>query len=155
MDWKALFFSPEGRIGRPAFWIGWLVLVGINSVIHFLPLIGQLIGLATIYCSVCVFSKRLHDMGRSGFLQIWPMLICTALVVGAAMMAAGPALVAAVSDADESAIMAAVMAGVGGMLLAFLAALVIGLGFVLWVGVTPGDPGENRYGPAPAEPVAA
>lgn len=155
MDWKALFFSPEGRIGRPAFWIGWLVLVGINAVIHFLPLIGQLIGLVTIYCSVCVFSKRLHDMGRSGFLQIWPILICTALVVGAIMMAAGPAIVAAVSEADESAIMAAVMAGVGGMLLAFLAAFVIGLGFLLWVGVTPGDPAENRYGPVPAEPVAA
>ncbi len=30
MDWKSLFFSAEGRIGRQAFWIGWLVLLGVQ-----------------------------------------------------------------------------------------------------------------------------
>ncbi len=150
MDWKTLFFSPEGRIGQSAFWIGWLALFGANMVIHFLPIIGQLLGLVTLYCSVCVFSKRLHDMGRSGFLQIWPILICTVLVVGGIVMVAGPAIMAGIADADESQIMAAVMAGVGGMILALLAAFAIGVSFLLWVGLSKGQPGENRYGPAPA-----
>lgn len=155
MDWKTLFFSPEGRIGRSAFWIGWLVLLGVNVVLGWIPLIGWALSLATIYCNVCVFSKRLHDMGRSGFLQVWPIVLCTVLVFGALGLAAGPAIMAGVSNADEAAVTAAVLAGVGGMLLAFLAALVIGFGFLLWVGVSSGDPGENRYGPAPRQPAVA
>lgn len=155
MDWKTLFFSPEGRIGRSAFWIGWLVLVGANVVLGWIPLVGWALSLATIYCSVCVFSKRLHDMGRSGFLQVWPMVVCMVLVLGAAGMAAGPAIMAGISNADEAAVAAALMAGLGGMLLALLAVLVVSVGFLLWVGVSNGDPGENRYGPAPLPPVAA
>ena len=33
MDWKTLFFSAEGRIGRSTFWVGWLVLLGVNVVL--------------------------------------------------------------------------------------------------------------------------
>ncbi|MDP1737094.1 MAG: DUF805 domain-containing protein [Caulobacter sp.] len=155
MDWKTLFFSAEGRIGRSAFWIGWLVLLGVNVVASWIPLIGLLISLASIYCSVCVYSKRLHDMGKSGWLQIWPILICTVLIVGAIVMVAGPAVMAGISNADESAIMAAVMAGVGGMILAFLLAFLIWFGFLLWVGLSSGNPGDNKYGPAPATPAVA
>ena len=155
MDWKTLFFSPDGRIGRSAFWLGWLVLLGVNVVLGWIPLLGWLLSLVTIYCNVCVTSKRLHDMGRSGFLQVWPMVICAVLVIGAIFMVAGPAIMAGIADADESQITAAVMAGVGGMLLAILAAFVVGFGFLLWVGISNGVPGENRYGPAPAVPTVA
>jgi len=155
MDWKALFFSPEGRIGRSAFWIGWLVLVGVNSVIHFLPLIGQIIGLVTIYCFICIASKRLHDFGRSGFLQVIPIVLCTVLCIGALAMVAGPAIIAGLADANDDAIMAAVFAGIGGMMLAFLAAFLIGLGFLLWIGLSTGNPGENRYGPPPTTAFVA
>jgi len=155
MDWKTLFFSPDGRIGRSAFWIGWLVLLGVNVVLGWIPLIGWALSLVTIYCNVCVVSKRLHDMGRSAFLQVWPIVLCSALCIGALGLAAGPAIMAGISNADDAAITAAVMAGVGGMLLAFLAAFVIGFGFLLWVGISNGEPGENRYGPAPRQPAIA
>ncbi len=155
MDWKSLFFSAEGRIGRSAFWIGWLVLLGVNVVAGWIPLIGWLISIASIYCTVCVYSKRLHDMGKSGWLQIWPILICTVLTVGAIIMVAGPAVMAAISNGDESAIVAAVMAGVGGSLLALLLAFLIWAGFLLWVGLSSSVPGDNKYGPAPATPAVA
>ncbi len=155
MDWKMLFFSPEGRIGRSAFWIGWLVLLGVNVVLGWIPLVGLLLSLVTIYCNVCVTSKRLHDMGRSGFLQVIPIVLCTVLCIGAVAMVAGPAIMAGVADADESAIKAAVLAGVGGMILAFIAAFVVGFGFLLWVGISVGDTGPNKYGPPPATPVVA
>ncbi|MFZ5670884.1 MAG: DUF805 domain-containing protein [Pseudomonadota bacterium] len=155
MDWKTLFFSAEGRIGRSAFWIGWLVLLGVNVVAGFIPLFGLLISLAAIYCSVCVFAKRLHDMGKSGWLQIWPILISIALVVGGVFMAGGPAIMAALSHADDAAVGMAALAGMGGMMLAFLGAFVISFGFLLWVGLSSGQAGENRYGPAPAEPAVA
>lgn len=155
MDWKTLFFSAEGRIGRSAFWIGWLVLLGVNVVAGWIPLLGLLISLASLYCNVCVTSKRLHDMGKSGFLQVWPWLLCTVLVVGSIIMVAGPAIIAGASDMDESAIRAAVLGGVGGMILGLLAAFAIGLGFLIWIGVSNGDAGENRYGAAPAVPAVA
>lgn len=155
MDWKTLFFSAEGRIGRSAFWIGWLMLLGVNVVAGWIPLLGLLISLVSIYCNICVTSKRLHDMGRSGFLQVIPMVLCTALVFGSIIMVAGPAVMAGVANADESAIQAAVIAGIGGMLLALLAAFVIGFGFLLWLGLSASVPGENKYGPAPATPAIA
>jgi uncharacterized membrane protein YhaH (DUF805 family) len=155
MDWKTLFFSADGRIGRSAFWMGWLMLVGVNVVLGWIPLIGWLLSLVTIYCFVCVYSKRLHDMGKSGFLQIWPMILCIVLLVGGVFMAGGPAIMASLSNASEGAIAAAALAGVGGMGLAFLLALVISVGFLLWVGLSNGDAGENRYGPAPAQPAVA
>lgn len=155
MDWKTLFFSPEGRIGRQAFWIGWLVLLGVNVVLGWIPLIGFVLSLVTIYCNICVTSKRLHDMGKSGFLQVIPILLCSALSIGAIVMVAGPAIMAGIADADESVVTAAVMAGLGGMILAFTAAFVIGLGFLLWVGISVGEAGENKYGSPPAVPAVA
>lgn len=41
------------------------------------------------------------------------------------------------------------------MLLAILAAFVVGFGFLLWVGLSAGNGSENRYGPAPSTPVVA
>jgi uncharacterized membrane protein YhaH (DUF805 family) len=154
MDWKTLFFSADGRIGRSTFWIGWLVLLGVNVVLGWIPFVGGVLSLASIYCNVCVTSKRLHDMGKSGFLQVWPWMLFIALGVGSIIMVAGPAIVAGLSNADESAVMAAVFAGLGAMLLAQLAAFGVVIGFVLWVGVSTGDPGDNRYGPPPVTPPA-
>lgn len=155
MDWKTLFFSADGRIGRSTFWIGWLVLLGVNVVAGWIPLLGLLISLASIYCNICVTSKRLHDMGRSGFLQAVPLVLCSALMIGSIIMVAGPAVMAGIAEADESVIQAAVLAGVGGMLLAWLSALVIGFGFLLWVGLSASVAGENKYGPPPASPAVA
>ena len=155
MDWKTLFFSPEGRIGRSSFWIGWLVLLGVNVVLGWVPLVGWALCLVTIYCNVCITAKRLHDMGKSGFLQVIPMIAVPTLIIGAIVAVAGPAIMAGIADADDAQITAAVMAGVGGMFLFFLAACVIWLGFLLWVGLSNSEPGENRFGPAPAPPALA
>lgn len=37
MNWQALFLSPDGRIRRQDFWIGWAILVAVNLVFGFLP----------------------------------------------------------------------------------------------------------------------
>lgn len=155
MDFKSLFFSAEGRIGRSAFWIGWLVLLGVNVVLGWIPLVGWLLSLVAIYCYVCLYSKRLHDLGKSGWLQVWPLIACIALLFGGVFMAGGPAIMAALSHADDAAVGMAAMAGMSGMMLAFLAAFVVAFGFLLWVGLSAGQPGENRCGPAPAQPAVA
>jgi len=82
MDWKYLYTSFEGRIGRRDWWIGvigvyavWLiawVLFGSDGLVPFV--IGVLIFLAAIACHV----KRFHDRGRSG----WWALIVLIPVIG-------------------------------------------------------------------------
>src|SRR5215212_10293394 len=92
LDWQRLFLSADGRIGRQEYWVGFLILLGVGFIVKFIPFLGILLSLALIYPQVCVGSKRLHDMGRSGFLMLVPYgifvvgLIVMAMIGGAAVM---------------------------------------------------------------------
>lgn len=148
MDWKTLFLTADGRIGKRDFWIGFAILFGVGFIAGWIPLIGMIVSLALIYPWVCLQAKRLHDMGKTGWLMLAPMavaIICSIVgmgIAGMAMMGAGMA-------GNEAAAAGAAVAGFGGALLAFGIAGLIGLAFLLWVGLTNGEPGENRFGPPP------
>ncbi len=146
MDWTKLFFSPDGRIGRQAYWIGWLVLIGVNTLLFWVPFLS----LVTIYCWICVCSKRFHDMGRSGWLSAIPVTLSIVMPIGAVLAIAGAAVAASISGAGDETVIAAVLSAVAGSALLLLGALVIGIGFLIWQGVALGEPGANRYGPPPA-----
>jgi len=146
MDWTKLFFSPDGRIGRQAYWIGWLVLIGVNTLLFWVPFLS----LVTIYCWICVCSKRFHDMGRSGWLSAIPVTLSIVVPIGAVLAIAGAAVAASISGAGDETVIAAVLSAVAGSALLLLGALVIGIGFLIWQGVAQGEPGANRYGPPPA-----
>lgn len=147
MDWKKLFFSADGRIGRQEFWIGFLVLLGAGVVFNFIPLIGQLLGLVSIWCWICLYSKRLHDMGKSGWLQIIPIGVGFAAVIMAAI-SGGAAIFAAAMQGD-SVDPATLIAGLGAAALFLGAAGLVGLVFLLWIGLSGSQPGQNRYDPIP------
>ena len=85
--------------------------------------------------------KWLHNLGALG---LWiPGIVLVGMgIAGMAMMGAGMA-------GNEAAAAGAAVAGFGGALLAFGIAGLIGLAFLLWVGLTNGEPGENRFGPPP------
>jgi uncharacterized membrane protein YhaH (DUF805 family) len=146
MDWKSLFFTAEGRIGRQAFWIGWLVVVGVHTLGHAIPLIGPFLGLAAIFAWVCLCSKRLHDMGRSGWWQVLPIVLGPVLVIASAISIGFGAMLSEVTHGDFDW---ATMAGVGGLLVSVATAFVVVAGFTLWVGTSASEPGENRYGEPP------
>jgi uncharacterized membrane protein YhaH (DUF805 family) len=143
MDWKSLFFSAEGRIGRQAFWIGWLMLLGAHVVAGWIPLIGQVIALAAIFAWVCLCTKRLHDMGRSGWWQLLPILLGPVLIVASAMSIGFSAILGEITNIDTDW---AAMAGVGGLLVSVAIAFVTAAAFTLWLGTVPSQSGENRYG---------
>jgi uncharacterized membrane protein YhaH (DUF805 family) len=149
MNWANLFFSPEGRIGRGEFWIAFLILTAAHMVVHFIPLIGTAFW---VYLGVCVYSKRLHDMGKSGWWQILPA-VATVILVSAGVVMGGFGIFMAVAAGNTNAATGALMA-FGGLLVLALIWLAVHLIFTLWVGLTAGEPGDNRYGPAPA-PVSA
>lgn len=150
MDWKSLFFSAEGRIGRQAFWIGWLVLLGVQVVAGWIPVIGHALGLVALFAWVCLCSKRLHDMGRSGWWQVPPFALSLALVVGSVLWIGVGAALAAITDGNPEMV---ALAGVGVLLIGIFVAFVAMIGFTLWVGIAEGQPGENRYGQPPLTPA--
>ena len=157
MDIQRLFLSANGRIGRGEFWTGFLILFVLGIVVHFIPGLGQLLAILLIYPWVCLFSKRLHDMGKSGWLQLIPYAVwIVAAVLGVVM--GGTAAVMAMAGGGHSADVAAgagALAGAGMVALIMCGALVVNLIFLLWVGLSGSQPGDNAYGPPPAAKAAA
>jgi len=154
MDWKFLFLTAEGRIGRKDFWIGFLIVFAASVVLNIVPVLGQILGLLLIWPQICIHAKRLHDMGRTAWLMLVPFavtVVCATLAVvtvGAGFLSAA---ILGSTDADMAAAGSA-MAGVGAASAVMGLAMLFGLAFLLWVGLTPSQPGENRFGP-PAQPV--
>jgi uncharacterized membrane protein YhaH (DUF805 family) len=143
IDWRKLFFDANGRIGQKDYWIGFGILFAANLVLSWMPLIGLVVSLVAAYAGVCVSSKRLHDMGRSGWLAAIPfgsLLVATAL--------SGASLVGMIgaASADNGLGMAA---GLGSFGLIWSLATLINIGFVIWLGVTAGQTDDNLYGPPP------
>lgn len=142
-DWKTLFLEASGRIGQKDYWIGIAILFVANLVLSWLPFIGLLVSLAGIYFGICVSSKRLHDMGKSGWLAAVPYGVTALAVVLSAMTLIG-GMASASSGNDMGA-----LAGMGMATSFWGLAFLINLGFLIWLGVTKGDTGDNAYGPPP------
>jgi uncharacterized membrane protein YhaH (DUF805 family) len=149
VDWKDLFFNPNGRISRKDYWLGILALLVVSNLLHLILGVGTLISFGLFYCWTCVFSKRLHDMGRSGWTQVAPHIIniiCIAVLtwIGAA------AVVATFFTGRPGAAAGFLLGGllpfaVPALLVAFVA-LINTLLFVVWLGVAEGEPGANAHG---------
>ena len=149
LDWRKLFLDANGRIGQKDFWIGFAIVFVANLVLSWIPLLGFVISLLLFYAWVCVASKRLHDMGRSGWLAAIPV----ALGVLSLMMMVGSVVGGMMSAGYDGG--AGMMIGMGGAGLIAGLAFLVNIAFVIWLGVTPGQAGDNRYGPPPAPLVNA
>ena len=146
-DWKKLLFSFEGRTRRSHFWIGWLICLGAGVVAGWIPILGGFISLALIWPNLAISVKRLHDMGKPGWLVAIPWGVT---VVGCAIafgiMGASVFGNAAVFDSGDPAAVLALMGPAIGL---FALIGLVGLGFLLWIGLSDGQPGDNRFGPNP------
>ena len=152
MDWKFLFLSANGRIGQKDFWIGFLILFVAGFILGLIPVINLIAGLALIYPNVCLYSKRLHDFGKSGWLAAVPYgigAICLVIM----MLAGGAAIIGGGLGGDSSAAATGAVAAMGTIFLVGGLAFLVGVAFLLWVGLSKGDPGPNQYGPPPANTV--
>ena len=152
MDWPMLFLTAKGRIKRQDFWVGWLILLGAGIVLGFIPVLHFLVHVFALYAGVCLYSKRLHDIGRSGFLQLVPIgvtVLC--FIVGGAFFGAALLSGAAAFGAASPGIgaMAFLLGGMGGLLMIMSVASLVNIAFLIWIGVAPGQAGTNLYGPDP------
>lgn len=72
-----LLFNPQGRILKNRFWQGLVVLTVVSVIVTALPVyLGTMFGLLSlllIYPYVCVYAKRFHDAGTTGWwvIAVW------------------------------------------------------------------------------------
>ncbi|MCS6624804.1 DUF805 domain-containing protein [Roseibacterium beibuensis] len=146
-DWKHLFLSFEGRTRRSHFWIGWLVCLGLGVVFGWVPLLGFFLSIALIWPNLAITVKRLHDMGHTGWLAAIPYAVAIVGTIVAISMIGVTAIMnmEALDNEDPAAIFAVVGPAIGLFGLMFL----VGLGFLLWIGLTESQPGDNRFGSSP------
>ena len=147
MTIAALFFSADGRIGQGRFFIAVVCLIVLGVVIPAFGPFSPALWLIAFYSWICVQSKRLHDIGRSGWLQALPFLLGWALmsfgVVFGVLSLLGA--VAGVGGGFGGTLAGGALIGLG----AFLAGGTIHLLLILWLGFSAGQTGFNRYGPEP------
>lgn len=147
-DFKSAMLSFEGRLRRSHFWIGWLILFGVNIVISWIPIIN-LFGVVLIWPNLAISVKRLHDMGKSGWLIAIPWVgSIIAFVAGFAMMIAAAVANGYSEDYFENN-PAAVFGMMGPAFGLFAIAGLLGLAFLLWIGLVDSQKGDNRFGPNP------
>lgn len=146
-DWQKLMLSFDGRIRRSHFWVAWLIILGANVVLSWIPLLN-LLTIALIWPFVAICVKRLHDMGRPGWFAAVPWAASFVLTVIGFMMVGASIFAAHGSDGyngNPAAFFALMGPGIG----AFGLASLIWIAFILWIGLVEGQPGENQYGPNP------
>lgn len=146
-DWKQLLFSFEGRTRRSHFWIGWLICLGLGVVFGWIPLLGMVLSIALIWPNLAITVKRLHDMGHSGWLAAIPYVVGIVGTIMAFTMIGATAIMNASALENEDP--AAIFALIGPAMSVFGVMLLVGLGFLLWIGLTDSQRGDNRFGPNP------
>lgn len=146
-DWQKLLFSFEGRTRRSHFWIGWLICLGVGVVAGWIPILGGLISLALIWPNLAIAVKRLHDMGKTGWLIAIPWVVSVIGTIAAFSMIGISAFTnaAALDEGDPLAIMGLLGPALG----LFGLLMLVNLGFLLWIGLSDGQSGDNRFGPNP------
>jgi uncharacterized membrane protein YhaH (DUF805 family) len=151
MDWQTLFLKVEGRMGQKDYWIGVGILFVAGLVLGNVPLINMIWPFASIYFSVCVYGKRLHDIGQSA----WMVLLPFGIMLGGFVLAAiiGGAGFFALLGGSETAAAVGGIAGLGIASLIVIVAALASLGWVIWLGTRPTEPTENQFGPPREVPL--
>lgn len=150
IDWVKLFFSFNGRIRRSHYWIGWAIVFVASLILAVIPFLNVL-GLLFYWPHLAIGVKRLHDMGKTGWLIAIPYVV----QIAAAIYLFGSVGFAVFADPDRlenmppEEALALMGPGFGALMLSF----VVALGFWIWMGVAEGKQGTNKYGPDPKNPV--
>jgi uncharacterized membrane protein YhaH (DUF805 family) len=140
-----LLTSPQGRIGRAAFWLGWLLLLCVEAALRlvldvpFTPtpsdpfsvrILSFLIDLVLLYPQAVIMVKRLHDRDRSGELIGWLFVPYTVLMITNLLGMSG--------DPEHMGVMETLL---------LLSTGIIALTFMVELGFRRGTAGDNQYGP--------
>ncbi|MEM6535965.1 MAG: DUF805 domain-containing protein [Pseudomonadota bacterium] len=160
-----LLFSANGRLGRNRFWQG-LVILTVASVLITAGsvMVNTAIGLLSIvliFPYVCIYAKRLHDAGFTGWfvILIWFGSLILNFMFGLFL---GPFLSSPETVAMQEEIVERINAGdVAGAMegtellsekmlpLSLISTVLVNVSLALIVGSLRADPKANQYGPPP------
>jgi uncharacterized membrane protein YhaH (DUF805 family) len=154
MDWSGLFFSAEGRIGQKDYWLAALILLVLGVAVHAVPGVGALVWFLSFYCWICIFSKRLHDIGRSGWLQILPFVAGWILMTSGAVLGV-TSLLGLILTGFPHFIAGMALGGVTLGIGLFCLGGLVHFALMVGLGLATGQVGSNRYGPEPRSGVLA
>ena len=145
-DFATAMFSFNGRLRRQHFWISWLILFGVGLVLNFIPFLN-LLGFVLLWPHLAIGVKRLHDMGKAGWLIAIPYVVMIGGWVFAFMSIGVSAFMnaQALENEDPAVILSTFGPALGILSLTWLVAV----GFWLWIGLSDSQPGDNKYGPNP------
>ncbi|PCI03930.1 MAG: hypothetical protein COB78_06140 [Hyphomicrobiales bacterium] len=153
MDFKYLFTSFDGRIGRQQFWLGILAIVIASFALIivlgftiglFLPtalisLIGTII---IFYPSLALSMKRLHDRNKGA--KPWAFIFFGPGILMQLMQITGIGFTTSVIAGEEIVIPS------NGLVMIFsVVGAVIGLWALVEFGFLKGTDGDNQFGPDP------
>jgi len=162
-----LLFSPSGRIGSQDFMKGGVALIIVGIVLSLLnmqailsPTLVTLAYLLMLFPWVCIWVKRLHNGGKTGFMIflyifLYAILVVVFTIVAMMMFGDGEIWNAAMAYSKQEITMdeyMSVLEGsaasdlslpvlIGGVVASFLTLVIGDKG-------TPNDPDENQFGPA-------
>lgn len=156
-DWKSRLFSLSGRMERAYFWKATLIMTSIHAIAWgvaiLFPQVRQVIPITFLACLwpyLAITTKRLHDIGRTGWLVAIPLgLIVLVLKVALFIAVLGGlyGILAISIDTGPStqAFQGVAMVAIGAVLLILL----VHLAFVILIGCRKGQPHNNRFGAPP------
>jgi uncharacterized membrane protein YhaH (DUF805 family) len=124
----------RGRMRRKPYWLSVVLATAVFMLLS--PILPSAGGAAATLVFAMLAALRLHDAGRSGWLNLIWILGQVALVAGVLLSPWGEAMLRADAQGEW------VRLGV------YAAAALIQYGFLTWAGVLKSDPADNRYGRA-------
>ena len=142
MDWKHLLLGFNGRIARKPFWTGFVLVMLASLSLNFIPVVGPVLGLLTLWPQVAIHAKRLHDMGWSAWIMLAPAAV--SVILAGAALAVGPTKIEAPGVVTPAR--GALAQSLGGAMAVTAISFAVEIAFLLWVGLTPGKSEANRYG---------
>ena len=136
-----------GRCGRKGYWISLgVLLIALVLSSAFIPQpesLSRALGLGWII----IWIHRLHDTGRSAWFVLIPLGL-SAVPVLIPILGLGKIFVLAFSG-NREVVSDPSIPGALERIAMFALALLVYLGFSIWIGAKPGDVAANRFGPAP------
>ncbi len=159
-----LYFSPKGRISPEVFQKSAITLIAISFVLNVLPLVSfalaalfGLVGLVMVWPWICIWIKRLHDAGKSGWMLLLVLLVMIVLssifskVINSMFGVSQAEMQAAMSGADGIMGMFSAAAQASKSIILPNAVSAAAVGLIVVFGANkflPSDPEENQYGPS-------
>ena len=113
-----------------------------TNLVELIPLIGWLIGLVALIPSIAVTSRRLHDIGKTGW---WQLLFWIISIIAWSASISFLFLGLYASEEGDSSGFLFLLSGVA--LVVAIAVIAIA---IKWF-VRKGDEGPNKYGPDPRQ----